>query len=443
MRAAPRRALSGLAGAVAAAAVLRLALLAWNAAARPELFDPGPERLAEVAAGIAGPGGPFVSAAGFELANVAYALVCAGEGYASPFGGGTGPTGWAAPGMVAPYAAAFALFGCFSGGAVLALLALALAASAALVLLAHEAARSLFGPGRAPLAAAWLMALSPWDLRIFRAGSLHDLNLPGLALAALAVLLLRVRERPSGGRLAACAAGAALAALVNPVLAGVAAAGLGLLVLRRRVPAGRAAAAFLAAQLALVGPWVAWQRGNLGAWVYVKSNLPFELWLGNLPGVDGLYTREALRRHHPSQSAEEFRDYRRLGERDYVAGRGRAFLRELEAGRLVRATARRAALFFFWYPEQAWEASWTLPVRRALAVVPGLVLLAYPFVRGRGRPRLGEGEALVYLLVAAYAAPFLVTGMMERYLVPVTPLVLVLAAGALPRRREGVRPAGA
>jgi hypothetical protein len=428
----PSRRRSALAAVVLGAVLLRLALLAWNVASRPELFDPGPERLAQIAARFADPERPFMPTTGFEVGNVAYALVSTGEGYASPFGGGTGPTVWVAPGMAAVYAAAFALFGCHTGASVLALFAVALAASVAMALLAHGAAGRLFG-GRWPaLLAASLVALSPWDLRLFRSGSLHDLNLPGLALLVLVALLLRAREEPSAGRLAAFACAAAVATLVNPVLAAAAVLGFGYLVMRGRLPAGRAVAVFLVAQLALVGPWVLWQRAHLGAWVFVKSNLPFELWQGNRPGAGSGLTAATLAAHHPSQSAEELRAYRDLGEVAYVRARGRAFLQEWEAGRFARATARRAAHFFLWYPAQGWEASWTLPLRHALGAVPGLVLLLYSVARRRRTGRwLAEGDLVVYLMIAAYAAPYLVTGVMERYVVPVTPLVLVLAAGGI------------
>ena len=53
---------------------------------------------------------PYLNVFGFEVSNVAYALVCKGEGLANPFGGDTGPTGWAAPGMVMLYVLAFKLF---------------------------------------------------------------------------------------------------------------------------------------------------------------------------------------------------------------------------------------------------------------------------------------------------------------------------------------------
>lgn len=415
-----------LAAVLALAILLRLGLLAANAATRPELFRPSLEERAAVAAALADDSEPSVPTVGFEVGNVAYALVCTGEGFASPFGGATGPTAWVAPGLVAIYAAAFGLFGCLSGGAVLALFGVALAGSALTVLLAHDAASRLFaGAPRAPVLAALLVALSPWDLRLYHAESLLDLHLPTAAFLLLLVLLLRLRERPSLPGLAGFSVAAAGVTLVNPVLVAVAVVGLGSLVLSRRVPAVRALASFLLAFLVLVGPYVAWQRARLGGWTFVKSNLPFELHLGNHPGGAGLYTPERLAGLHPSQDVAEYRDYRRLGELAYVRSRGRELLRELDLRRFALATVRRVVYLLFLHREMPWDGGWDLVVKRILAVVPGTVLLVYPFVRRR----FGRADLLVYLGVAAYMAPYALTGVAERYGVPLTTVALVLAAG--------------
>jgi len=420
----PKRTLPAV---LALAILLRLGLLAANVATRSELFRPSPEERAAVAVALADDSKPSMSPVGFEVGNVAYALVCTGEGFASPFGGSTGPTAWVAPGLVAVYAAAFGLFGCLSGGAVLALFGVALVGSVVTVLLAHDAATRLYpGVPGAPALAALLVALSPWDLRLFHAESLLDLDLPTVALLLLLALLLRLRERPSSWALLGFSVAAAGVTLVNPVLAAVAAVGLGFLVLSRRLPAVRAFGAFLLALLVLVGPYVAWQRARLGGWTFVKSNLPFELHLGNHPGGAGFYTPERLAGLHPSQDVAEYRDYRRLGELAYVRSRGRELLRELDLRRFALATVRRVAYLLFLHREMPWDGGWDLVVKRILALVPGTVLLVYPFVRRR----FGGADLLVYLGVAAYLAPYALTGVTERYGVPVTAVALVLAAGA-------------
>lgn len=64
---------------------------------------------------------------------------------------------------------------------------------------------------------------------------------------------------------------------------------------------------------------------------------------------------------------------------------------------------------------------------RIAGAVPGLVLLAYPLIRRRHRR--GSPGALIYVVLGAYVAPYLVTGVTERYVAAVTPAVLILLAG--------------
>ena len=415
---------------VAGAVVVRVALITWSVVQRPEVFRPPPSEVAALEEAFADPEHPFVHPVGFEVSSVAFSAVCAGEGYSSPFGGGTGPTAWAAPGVVAVFAFAFATAGCFTGGSVLVLQAIAVTVSAGLVVLAATVSRRLYVSRVAGLWAAALVAVSFWDLRHYLSASWHDLNLPALGLTAVLAALLVVRERPTPGRVAACAAVSAAAGLVNPVLLVAAGAGLAWLAVRgslRPVGTVKAVLGFLLIHLAVVGPYVLWQHGRLDRWVLVKSNLPFELYLGNRPDVGGVLTAEALDRHHPGQSREAFRRYRVLGEAEFLRRSGLQFVRELEPARFLRATARRVWHFFFWHHRQPWDGGWSLVAERIAGALPGLVLLGYPLLRGRHRRR--SGDLLVYVVLGAYAAPYLVTGVTERYVAVLTPAVLILLAG--------------
>lgn len=415
---------------VAGAVVLRLALITWNVVQRPEVFRPPPADVAALEEAFADPEHPFVHPVGFEVSSVAFSAVCAGEGYSSPFGGGTGATAWAAPGVVAVFAFAFATAGCFTGGSVLVLQAVAVTVSAGLVVLAAAVGRRLYASRVAGLWAGALVAFSFWDLRYYLSASWHDLNLPALGLTAVLAALLLLRERPTPGRVATCGAVSAAAGLVNPVLLVAAGAGLAWLAVRgslRPMGTAKAVLGFLLLHLAVVGPYVLWQHGRLDRWVLVKSNLPFELYLGNRPDVGGVLTGEALARHHPGQSREAFRRYRTLGEAEFVRRSGRRFVRELEPARFLRATARRVWHFFFWHRRQPWDGGWSLLAERIAGAVPGLVLLAYPLIRRRHRR--GSADALVYVVLGAYVAPYLVTGVTERYVAAVTPAVLILLAG--------------
>lgn len=418
---------------VALALALRAGAVVWSLVDHPEFFRPDPTR---IEAQLSDPSTPFVHPLGFEVSNVAWSLACAGEGFASPFGGDTGPTGWVSPGIVAVWATVFAVAGCFTPGSVALLLALGGTASAAMVLLAAAAGARL-GGARTGRVAALLVACSPWDLLLFHAASLMDINLYALALLGLIALLLALWRQPSRGRLSAFAVGSAVATLVNPALFFAAVAGCTFLLVRPPGPGLRplrAVTLFVLIHLAVVGPWIVHQHRAVGGWFFVKSNASFEIALGNRPEVAGILRPETFEEYHPSRNPEEYRNYRRLGERAYVERHFDRFVRSFEPARFARATGRRFLRLFYWYIPEPWQGAASVWGYRLLTLLPGLLFIVYPLAR----VRLDKGDALVYLATAGYTAPFLVTGVMERYTLALTVPALLLAsrlvAERLPRR---------
>jgi hypothetical protein len=414
---------------------LRLALLGGSLAGHPEMLRP-PRAAAEPADGR-------LHVVGYEASNVAEALVCRDRGFADPFGAATGPTAWMSPGVVAPYAAAFALFGCFSASSVLFLFAVALALSSLMVVLAAAAARRLSrGDERTALVAALLAAVSPFDLSVYVGASLLDLNLHAFLLLLLLHLLLGLRREAAPRRLAVFAAAAALASLFNPGFAALAAGGLAVALWGAPRRLAAAWGLLLAAGVVIAGPWVLYQRQALGVWVPVKSNFAFELSLGNRPEVAGVLDEKAFDDHHPSQNDGALTRYRRLGEVEYLRRHARRFRREVTAGDFGRWTLRRARHYFFGPVTQAATTGRARVERFGYALI-GVVLVLYPLPR---RYRLRREEILVYAAVLLYATPHLVAAVMERYVQPVAPAALLLAAhGAVdaavrPGRRQRPTP---
>lgn len=422
--------------------VLRLGVLSWSFVAHPELLrpqpaveDPGP---LETASPHAAAPGPRLHLVGFEASNIAEALICRDRGFADPFGVATGPTAWISPGVVALYATAFALFGCFTAGAVGFVFAVGVLLSAAITFLTATTAERLFADRRVTLLAALLAALSPFDLSLFTAASTLDLNLHAFFLLLLLHLLLGLRQgrasRNGGpGKVAphppiGLALGAAVATLFNPVFAVVGAGGWVLMQWGsgwRRPVTGLALLA--CAQAVVVGPYILYQRQALGVWVFVKSNAPFELQLGNRPEVAGVAGEATFRRHHPSQNPQELSRYRSLGEAEYLRVQWRRFQQEFSMGDFARSTLRRIGYYFFGSVSLGFDRStaW-LMLKGAVFSLVGVVLVLYPIVR---RFRLRREELLVYELILLYASPHLVALVMNRYVRPVAPLVLLLAAG--------------
>lgn len=410
--------------------VLRLGALAWSLAAHPELPEVEP-----VATGVSADGRgprPALSTLGFEASNIAGALVCRGRGFADPFGARTGPTAWISPGVVAVYATAFGLFGCFAPGAVVLVFAVGVGISALMTVLMAVGARRLFDDDRAAVTAAVLFAVSPFDLALFSAASTLDLNLHGFFLLLLSVLLLGLGRKPPPFRLGLFALTAAVATLFNPVFVAVAAGGLVWLLWGawRRMAVGLVLLAV--AHGSVVGPYVAYQRQALGMWVWVKSNAFFELRLGNRPEVAGVPDEATFRRFHPSQSPEELDRYRRLGEAGYLRLQRRRFLDRTAPTDFARWTLRRLTFYFFGYRPMGFErsAGWVILKGLVYSLV-GVVFLLYPMVARLRRGRLRREEGLVVVMTLLYAAPHLVALVMKRYVLPVTPLALLLVAGAV------------
>jgi hypothetical protein len=366
---------------------------------------------------------------GYEPGNVARALVCSHQGLASPFGGNTGPSGWVAPGLVAVYAVGFALFGCYSLASLMFgygfTLAMSLATTAVVAFLALEVFRS----PRAAVGAGFLFAVAPYDFWQFSVRHLFDLDIVTFLFAFLLLLVVRYAKAPTLSRLAAFAVTSGLALLFFPgfiapsVLTFVAA-----LLVSRPQRWARHLALWTALQILVVGPYILVQRHRLGGWTFVKSNAPFELYLGNVPGAHGLLTDDVYLRFHPGHSPVEYRRYAKAGELPYVKEKFGEFTREFEPGRFARDTANRFLHFFFLYTNETDGSGPWVRMRQLLWLTFGLTFVAF-FALRRGRPR--GLEWLIYLQTAGFALPYMLAGVTPRYRVPITPAVVLLAAGSL------------
>ena len=419
-----RRAYSRLLLILLVAALLRLLLLADNLASSPGFLV---QDAAAVRAAINDPNRPYMNSFGFEASNIAYALVCAGEGYASPFGGATGPTAWIAPGVVALYAAAFTLCGCFTAESILVAFAIALAVSLATTVVVYCIGRRVGGSAASGLLAALAFALLPFEAWIFHLNGHLDFNLQVAWFALLLLAVLRTHDGARPRRFVELGLASSAAALFNPGFILCTAAALPFLV--HRLPAreiARLVAILLVVHVVVVGPYVAWQSLRLGGFVPVKSNGAFELALGTTAGGNGVLGDAVFAATHPSQNAAEFRRYRELGETAYVRRALANFTRNFEAAEFVVATARRAQQFFVAYELKPWDRSTlAVAVKTVLWKLPTLSLLLLLVLR-RGRPTRLEVLMLVFTL--AYAVPYLITGVMERYRLPMVTTVSVLLA---------------
>jgi hypothetical protein len=426
---------AALSAIVLLAVVLRIALLTHILATHPDYLV---QDLAQLETAIRSTEAPYVNDFGYEASNIAHAWVCGGQGFASPFGGATGPTAWIAPGVVAIYALAFALWGCFTPSSILFAYALALAGSAAATVAVFRTGALMAGKRSTGLLAAAAFALLPYEAWTFHTSSQLDFNLQVLWFAVLLLQVLRVVAEPRRSG-AGFAVTAAAAALFNPGFLLCTAVGA-LLALPDRSPRSRLGLLLrlAVAHLLVLGPYVAWQSARLGVLVPVKSNAPVELLIGTTDTASGLLRHEVFLAHHPSQNDAEYRRYRDLGEGAYVADARSRFLQSFSLGDFAADSVRRGYEFFLHYELKPWDHSpRTIAVKRAFWGLFFLAPVALVAVR-RGRPRRLETAAL--LLALAYAAPFLATGIMERYRIPLTPVVAVALALLAAEGHRRLRP---
>ena len=419
-----RRVHARLLAVVLLAALLRLLLLADNLASSPDF---GVQDVGAVRAAISDPTRPFMNSFGFEASNIAYALVCAGEGYASPFGGATGPTAWIAPGVVALYAAAFALWGCFTAESILFAFVVALAVSLTTTVVVYCIGRRVGGTAASGLMAALGFAVLPFEAWIFHVNGHLDFNVQVAWFALLLLAVLRAHDAARSRRFVELGLVSSVAALFNPGFILCTAVALPFLV--HRLPAreiARLVAIVLVVHAVVVGPYVGWQSRRLGGFVPVKSNGAFELALGDTAGSDGVLGDAVFAAAHPSQNAAEFRRYRELGETAYVRRALATFTRDVQTAEFLGATARRAYQFFLAYELKPWDRSkLAVAVKSALWKLPALSLLLLLVLR---RGRLARLEVLMLVFTLAYAVPYLLTGVMERYRLPMVTTVAVLLA---------------
>jgi hypothetical protein len=405
------------------ALAVRVFLLTHISLQHPEYLV---QDLDEVETGISTPGVPYMNDFGFEASNIAYAWACDGQVYASPFGGATGPTAWIAPGIVLPYAISFALWGCFTPAAILFAYGMALVVSVVTTFAVFHIGKLISGSSWLGLLSAVLFAILPYEAWTFHTNSQLDFNLLVLWFALLLLAVLKTIAEPQRGGLV-LGVTSSLAALFNPGF--LLCSGIGFLLAlpgrsaRQRVHLGWS---LVAVHLVLVGPYIAWQSARIGTFVPVKSNAPVELLIGNTDTASGLLRHQVFLRHHPSQNDTEFVHYSEVGEGAYVHEARHRFLESFRLGDFVENSVRRTHLFFAAYEVKSWDhSSFKIILKRSLWLAFFFTLVGLVVIR-LGRPTRLETAALLFTL--AYAFPYLLTGIMERYRIPITPIVAVSLA---------------
>jgi hypothetical protein len=368
-----------------------------------------------------------------ETGNIAYALA-QGKGFSEVFRTDTGSTAWLAPVYPLLAAAMFKLFGVFTARAFFACVALNILFSSAACVPIFYAGKRIWGVGAAS-GAAWLWAFFP-NAVMMPFEWIWDTSLSALLAALLLWATMALAE--SEGFRDWCGYGLlwGFAVMTNPALgvllpfllgwAGWQACRYGE---GRRFAWKRVALAAGIAALCCV-PWTIRNYAAFHRLIPLRSNLPFELWLGN----NDIFDEHAQNGRKSITRAEEARTYTRLGETAYMQEKWQlatAFMRS-HPGLELRLTGKR--FVEFWMGTES-------PLKNFRAtdssLIKGILLTSFLTAISAlcGIIALSQRQAAKALPFAVFPLIFpclyYVTHADLRYRHPIDPVVCLLAALAV------------
>jgi hypothetical protein len=354
---------------------------------------------------------------GIELGTLAQSLVV-GDGLSSPFGGSTGPTALLAPGYPAVIALFFSIFGSFTAGAAIAIMAMQLVFSMFTVLVIMRVAQACFGIRAANLAGIfWAVSLPLiWMPTIF-----WETCLSTLLLVGMIVLALRCEQRSSALLWVLMGSYAGLAALANPALLPALVAILGWAAWQRRSTHWCLPVALFALTL-VFAPWPIRNARALHAFIPLRSTVGFELWVGNRAGATGFLDEAQF----PTFNRLEYDQYVSKGEVVYMRDKStlaKAYIRAHPAEFLERSAVR---FIRFWTGTGNRDGSVFFSLHAVLTTTLGLIGIWRLW-----RTHRISLAVLFGLPLMLFPFPYYITHAEFRYRLVVDPLLTILAAYAL------------
>lgn len=363
---------------------------------------------------------------GGEYFNIGRALAD-GRGFSDPFGEATGPTAWMPPLYPCWLAGLLLLLQSRSAVTVATLIATVLVLTAVGVALYVSAARVARGVSPLVIVALfslWMLVFWRWHYLVTSDAWLLTLLVTcAVALIADQVRTRRVRSYYWGGLVGA-------AILSSPALAfAIIAVGV-VFAVRGRSRKQWLMAATIAAGMS--APWLARNAVVFGQLVPSKSNLAFEAYQANVLDADGIYDSETMKLHPYTDERIRFL-YSRAGETAFVAKHGQIFLRSLvkePLGYFRRVSNRLVAATIQYVPMTGGEPS---VLARVISPLPWLAIAAAYLSSSNRRLILA-----ILGFAGAYLAPYVFVAFYSRYLVPLTPALVLLSFLALNTFREVV-----
>jgi hypothetical protein len=405
------------------ATTLRNGFLIRNIYCHPDFFH---QDIKAVARDINSGQEPYLNSFGYEASNVAYSIIHQ-KGFSSPFGGDTGSTGWVAPGIVFLYTLSFYLFGCFTFGSIFFLFVLSILISVVVLYLIYLSSLLIFNNRTVGYISACLFAVCPHDLYLFNIMDVTEFNVFVLFFILNFFLFLQWCRFEDSRHLFLFSVTSALSILFNPVFIGPITVCLVFYVFNFHVNKNIALKQAVSSALIifiLITPYIIYQKNRLGIWSFIKSNGPFELYLGNVHCSNGELSKDIFSQYHPSLNSGEYLVYKDQGEVNYIHSKFNIFLANFNFRRSTILIFNKFLLFYFIYPgSDSSQKGIKLFVRYLTYPIAGISLLFYLLQRLKNKTLF---DPLFYAYILSYSLPFMFSGIMWRYSLPIVPLTIIL-----------------
>jgi len=359
---------------------------------------------------------------GWEMGRLARSIAT-GQGFSSPTDLPTGPSAWAPP--LYPYilAGVFKLCGVYSAFSAWVILAFNSAFAALTCFTLYRIAERIYGQSVAR-ATAWTWAVFPyaiyWPVRV-----VWETSFTTFLLSLALLLTLGMADEPPRRRVwMSFGVLWGLIALTNTaVLSMLPICLLWLLYRRPRSPRQFVGATLCVLTAALmVSPWLVRNYQVFGKFIFVRDNLPLEMYEANNDQSAGLWTRN----EHPGNNPEAMRRFQELGELGFMAEKReevRQFIRD-HPGRFLWFTAERAVYFWIAPPQATILAGYDLMISRHTNFLLGAVFaFAGLWLTIHNRRR---GGFLLACFLLVYPLPYYLVNPFPRYKHPIEPEMILL-----------------
>jgi 4-amino-4-deoxy-L-arabinose transferase-like glycosyltransferase len=370
---------------------------------------------------------------GWEMGRIGRSLAL-GQGFANPFNGTTGITAWEPPFYPWLVGGVFKLFGIYTHASAIVLLAINSIFSALTCIPIFLIAKKCFS-AKVALWSAWMWAVLPFVM-YWCTRWVWETSLSAFLLTVLFWLTLTGEERDGWKPWAAFGLLWGIVALTNTsLLSFLPTSGLWIWYWRWKAGKKSLAGVVLASVIffASITPWLVRDYRVFGKFIFIRSNLGAELWIGNGPGADGTW-REYL---HPTQNVYEMRRYEQAGELAYVSARKTDAMRWIHnhPGLFVWISFKR----FVYY----WAGVPRLAKNPALAPFKNSLYLASSVLGfwglGRALRKRRPGAWLFLWLMLTYPTVYYLVFPHPRYRHPIEPelgiLIVYVISEASPRRK--------